>query len=90
MGQYIIRRLLLAIPVLLVVSILIFGGVRSIPGDVCHIVLGSRRGNDERCGRIETQLGLDKPVPRSTSAGWAASSRATSGSSMTNRRPVTR
>jgi peptide/nickel transport system permease protein len=63
MGQYIAKRLLTAIPVLLVVSILIFGGVRVIPGNICFLYLGAQDNIDvTQCDRINHQLGLDKPV----------------------------
>lgn len=63
MGAYIARRLLVAIPVLFIVSILIFGGVRVIPGDVCALFLGAEEEIDVAdCDRIEAQLGLDKPL----------------------------
>jgi peptide/nickel transport system permease protein len=62
MGRYIIKRLLLAIPVLLVVSILIFGGVRVIPGDTCALVLATADYTQERCDGVKHELGLDKPV----------------------------
>ena len=39
MGQYIIRRLLSGIPVLFVLSVLIFAGVRVIPGNVCRVII---------------------------------------------------
>jgi peptide/nickel transport system permease protein len=62
MGRYIIKRLMLAIPVLLVVSILIFGGVRVIPGDTCSLVLATADYTKERCDLVKHELGLDKPV----------------------------
>ncbi len=63
MGQYIIKRALTAIPVLVVVSILIFGGVRVIPGNICFLYLGAQDNVDvSQCDRINHQLGLDKPV----------------------------
>ena len=62
MARYLVRRLLLAIPVLLVVSILIFGAVRIIPGDVCRLVLQSPEVTQEQCDRVDRELGLDKPA----------------------------
>jgi len=64
MARYLVRRLLLAIPVLLIVSILIFGAVRVIPGDVCRLVLQSPEVTQEQCDRVNRELGLDKPAPR--------------------------
>jgi peptide/nickel transport system permease protein len=63
MGRYIAKRLLTAIPVLIAVSILIFAGVRVIPGNICALYLGAQDQIDfSQCDRIEHQLGLDKPV----------------------------
>ena len=86
---HLVRRLLLAIPVLLVVSILIFGAVRIIPGDVCRLVLQSPEVTEEQCARVDRELGLDKPAPRNTSTGWAACCRATSASSNLTKRART-
>jgi peptide/nickel transport system permease protein len=62
MGLYIIRRLLLSIPVLFVASIMIFGGVRVIPGDICQIVLQIPRPAEEQCNALKHELKLDKPA----------------------------
>jgi ABC-type dipeptide/oligopeptide/nickel transport system permease component len=44
--QYIIKRLLLAVLVLWIVSVIVFSAVRVIPGDVCKIVTaGQARGH---------------------------------------------
>jgi peptide/nickel transport system permease protein len=98
MGQYIARRLLLAFPVLVVVSILIFGGVRVIPGNICGIILGGSEGmTEERCAQIDRELGLDKPVFDQYLAWsgiswfWGGQSgilQGDFGESMVNRRPV--
>jgi peptide/nickel transport system permease protein len=50
--------------VLLIVSILIFGAVRIIPGDVCRLVLQSPEVTEEQCARVDRELGLDKPAPQ--------------------------
>jgi peptide/nickel transport system permease protein len=59
MGQYIASRLLLAVPVLFGVSILIFGGVRVVPGDICQIVLQTPEPAVEQCNILRHNLGLD-------------------------------
>jgi peptide/nickel transport system permease protein len=61
MTQYVAKRLLAGIPVLLVISILIFAGVRVIPGDVCRIVLQSPEVDQAQCDVLYARLGLDKP-----------------------------
>ncbi|HLF78223.1 MAG TPA: ABC transporter permease [Dehalococcoidia bacterium] len=87
MGRYIARRLLLAIPVLFVISILIFGGVRMIPGNVCLIVLGSAEAV-ERCPQVEHDLGLDQPVAKQYVHWLGRVLQGDLGRSMVNRRPV--
>ena len=89
MGQYIIRRLLLAIPVLVVVSILVFGGTRVVPGDICLIVVGSVESvTEEQCDRIDHDLGLDKPVVQQYFTWVGNVLTGDLGRSMVQRRPV--
>ena len=66
MTQYLIKRLLAAVPTVLIVSIGIFGLVRLIPGDVimARISGGSGAGGiatEELIERTRTELGLDRP-----------------------------
>lgn len=61
MFQYIIRRFLTIIPVLLGVSILVFGFLRLIPGDPAQVMLGER-ATPENIARVREQLGLTKPL----------------------------
>jgi len=61
MLRYIIRRVLTVIPVLLGVSVLVFGFVRLIPGDPALVMLGER-ATDESVARVRAQLGLDEPI----------------------------
>ncbi|HEY7466626.1 MAG TPA: ABC transporter permease [Dehalococcoidia bacterium] len=89
MGQYIIRRLLLAIPVLVAVSILVFGGTRVVPGDICLIVVGSVESvTEEQCDRIDHELGLDKPVVQQYFTWVGNVLTGDLGRSMVQRRPV--
>ena len=64
MRAYIIRRLLLVIPTLLILSILVFLSVRFIPGDVIDVIVSN---NEYLVGGVdreayERMLGLDVPV----------------------------
>ena len=61
MLSYIIKRALGVIPVLLCVSMLVFGFVRLIPGDPALVMLGER-ATPENVARVREQLGLNKPV----------------------------
>ena len=65
MRAYIIRRLLLILPTLFILSILVFLSVRFIPGDVIDVMLGRMEyqmpgGIDREA--LERRLGLDVPV----------------------------
>jgi peptide/nickel transport system permease protein len=62
MGRYITRRLLFALLVMWVVSIIVFSAVRIIPGDVCKIVLATNNVDAKQCQVVRAELGLDKPI----------------------------
>ena len=63
MRAHVIRRLLLVIPTLFILSVLVFLSVRFIPGDVIDVMQG-RLGGLGRVDRaaLEQMLGLDQPV----------------------------
>ena len=60
MTRYIIRRLLVTIPVLIIVTIAIFAMVRLVPGDPARMV-ASIEASTEQVELIRARLGLDKP-----------------------------
>jgi peptide/nickel transport system permease protein len=62
MLQFIARRLLLSIPVLLGVVVLVFSLARLIPGDPCRAALGER-ATDVICNAFNHRYGLDQPIP---------------------------
>ena len=66
MRVYVIRRLLLMIPTLFMLSILVFFSVRFIPGDVIDAMLGRMNsvGAFAAIDRdaLEQMLGLDVPI----------------------------
>lgn len=61
MGHFIIRRLLLMIPVLIGVSVIVFVLMRVIPGDIALLLAGDN-ATEERLEEIRQELGLKKPV----------------------------
>ena len=68
MGTYIIRRLLLVIPTLLIVTALTTIAIRLIPGDAVDVLVGQMdlSGKENRVelrARLEAELGLDAPIP---------------------------
>ncbi|MCB0105518.1 MAG: ABC transporter permease [Caldilineaceae bacterium] len=61
MGQYIARRLLALIPVLIGVSLIVFLLIRMIPGDPVIIMLGER-ARPEDIERVREEMGFNRPV----------------------------
>lgn len=61
MLSYIVRRILLTIPVLIGILLVTFLLVRLIPGDPCHSMLGEK-ASVAACERFDANNGLDKPM----------------------------
>ena len=61
MGPYIIKRFLTIVPVLVGISVIVFGFIHLIPGDPAVTMLGER-ATPERVKEVRTQLGLDEPL----------------------------
>ena len=63
MIRYIFTRLLTLIPILLGVSILVFGTFHMVPGDVVDIMMGDEvTGDPKAAEQLRIYMGLDKPV----------------------------
>jgi len=62
MGSYIARRLLQAIPMLFLLSVILFGLVNLAPGGPLA-GYGRRRLKPEKAAMLKRQFGLDKPLP---------------------------
>lgn len=61
MGQYAIKRFLTIVPVLVGISVIVFGFIHLIPGDPAVAMLGER-ATPERVAEVRAQLGLDRPL----------------------------
>ncbi|MDO3680887.1 nickel ABC transporter permease [Paenibacillus ehimensis] len=61
MAQYVLKRLVAVIPILFIVSVLIFLFIHLIPGDPARLVAG-KEATLEDIQRIQAELGLDKPL----------------------------
>lgn len=61
MLHFLLRRLLLTIPVLLGVATLVFSLIHLVPGDPVQTMLGESAAPQE-IARVRTQLGLDRPL----------------------------
>ena len=62
MTRFILRRLLVTIPVLFGIIFLVFVLARVIPGDPCRAVLGEQ-ATDAICVDFIRRYGLDQPIP---------------------------
>src|SRR4051812_14399864 len=63
MNRYVVRRLFLLIPTLLGVSILVFGLMRLLPGDVVQVLIGPELNvTAEQRATLYRMLGLDAPL----------------------------
>lgn len=63
MTIYLIRRLLLALVTLSVVSVIAFALGKSLPGDPTAVLLGDGGGNREAQQKLRAEFGLDDPAP---------------------------
>ena len=61
MGKYILRRTLIALPLILAVTTVVFVMVRVLPGDPAKLMAGDR-AKPELIEQIRHNLGLDRPV----------------------------
>ena len=61
MLSFIVRRTLLAIPVLIGIIIVVFFLIRAIPGDPCTAILGEQ-ATEEACARFDEANGLNEPI----------------------------
>jgi peptide/nickel transport system permease protein len=60
--RFIVRRLLVTIPVLFGIIFIVFALARIVPGDPCRAVLGER-ATDAVCNDFIQRYGLDQPIP---------------------------
>lgn len=88
MLAYIIRRLLLLIPVLLVVGVVVFTLMHLTPGDPASVMLG-RDATPEQKEALRERLGLDEPVPVQFVAWFTSALRLDFGDSLFIGKPVT-
>lgn len=61
MSQYLVRRILESVPVVIGVSLLVFGLIHFIPGDPAITMLGER-ASEENIQAIREALGLNEPL----------------------------
>ena len=88
MIQYTIRRLFLAIPVLLGILVVTFALARMIPGDPCKAMLGEK-ATEQVCDRFNERYGFNKSIPVQFGIYMRDILKGDFGDSIRFRRPVT-
>src|SRR5688572_11048174 len=88
MLRFVVRRLLLLVPILLGLSLLVFFWSRALPGGPAQALLGER-ATAESIAEIEELYGLDKPVHEQYFTYLGTVVKLDFGTSITSRRPVT-
>lgn len=89
MLKYIARRLVNLIPVMFIISVVIFGTVNAMPGDPVQAYLGmGSRVTPEQKEAIRAELGLDKPLPEQYVRWMGRLLQGDLGSSIKLKRPV--
>lgn len=89
MLRYLLRRLLLTVPVLLGVATLVFALIHLVPGDPAQAMLGES-ATPEEVARLRTNLGLDRPLLTQYGAFLAGVGRGDLGKSFRSGQPVAR
>jgi peptide/nickel transport system permease protein len=87
MSGYLLKRLLLAFPVLFGVSLVVFTMIRLIPGDPAQVMAG-QAATEEVVREIRESLGLDRPIVVQYALFLGNAARGNLGHSLFNRAPV--
>jgi peptide/nickel transport system permease protein len=85
--RFVVRRLLLLVPILLGLSILVFLWIRALPGGPAQALLGER-ATAESIAEIEEIYGLDRPLHEQYFSYLKTVVQLDFGTSITSRRPV--
>ena len=88
MGVYILRRLVAMVPVLLLVSLIVFSLVHLTPGDPALTMLGEE-ATPQAVAALRAKLGLDQPIPVQYVKWLAAVLQGDLGRSIRSNQPVT-
>jgi peptide/nickel transport system permease protein len=89
MARYLVRRLLLTVPVLLGVATLVFALIHLVPGDPAQAMLGEG-ASEEEVVQLRHRLGLDRPLLEQYGAFMTSLARGDLGTSFRYGTPVTR
>lgn len=88
MLRFVVRRLLLLVPILLGLSILLFLWIRALPGGPAAALLGER-ATPEAIEQVERTYGLDRPIWEQYAKYVQNLAQGDFGTSIASRRPVT-
>jgi len=88
MSKFLLRRLILMLPVLFGIVVITFVIARSIPGEPCTAMYGEK-ATPEVCAALTIRLGLDKSIPEQLVIYMGNALRGDFGDSVQRGRPVT-
>lgn len=93
MRQYIARRVLLMVPTALIASMIMFGLMKLVPGDVATAIMVqseavTREQTEEQLAALRQKYGLDQPLPLQYLSWLGTVARGELGMSIWERRPV--
>lgn len=88
MLQYLIRRLLMLLPVMLGILLVTFVIARLVPGDPCYVMLGEK-ATPEKCALFKERFGLNAPIPTQFVRYVANLAQGDFGTSIKDRRAIT-
>lgn len=63
MLKFIVRRLVISLPLLLGLTVVVFSMMHLLPGDPAEIIMAQSGARPEAVARLRSQLGLDQPLP---------------------------
>lgn len=89
MARFIVRRIILTVPVLLGVATLVFALIHLVPGDPAQAMLGETASPDD-VARLRAQLGLDRPLYAQYVSFLSGLATGDLGTSLRTREPVAR
>jgi peptide/nickel transport system permease protein len=88
--QYIVRRILAAVPTIFLITLMVFSMLHLVPGDPAAIFLGENRSTPELLAQVRADMGLDRPLHVQYLSFVGGIFRGDLGRSLTNKRPVVR
>ncbi|CAA2109333.1 ABC transporter permease [Variovorax paradoxus] len=87
MLSLVFKRLLAAVPVVLIVATVVFLLLRMAPGDPARVIAGDM-ASEETIAQIRTNLGLDRPLPTQYALAMGAMAQGDLGTSIVSKKPV--